>query len=122
MDWNFHYDPSLELRHYLLARRINWYYICRARKGGGIASTILTMYTRLLKGREPFTYRQFARFVLNKWKQYFKEHKLKACLIKREGSEASFQFYRLAGMTKALFFYRKDYNTIRRRLLEHFRN
>ena len=122
MGWNFYYDSSLELQHYLLARRINWDYICRARKGGGLAGTILNMYTRLLNGGEPFSYRQFARSVLNKWKQYFKEHKWKAFLIKKEGSEASFQFYRLFGMTKALFFYRKDYGTIRRRLLEHFKN
>ena len=121
MGWNFYYDPSLELQHYLLARRINWKYLCRARKGGGLAITILKMYLLLLNGREPFTYRRFARFVLDKWKQYFKEHKLKALLIKKEGSEASFQFYQFVGMTRALFFYRKDYSTIRRQLLEHFR-
>jgi len=122
MGWDFHYAPSLELQHFLLARRLNWNYVCRARKGGGLASAVLNMYIRLLSGSEPFTYRRFVRFVLKKWKQFFKKHKLKSFFIKKEGSEASFQFYRFLGMTRALFFYRKDYNTIRRSLLEYFGN
>ena len=51
MGWDIYYDDSLRLRHCLTSGKLNWSYVCRARKLGGSAGIILQIYNFLLAGK-----------------------------------------------------------------------
>lgn len=121
MGWDFYYEPDLKLQHYLLPGRVNWNYVRRARKGGGISSIILRMYRDLLKNKDPLSYGGVVRLVAQKWKEYIFQNKWRMFFIKKEGSDTSFLFYRLLGMSRGLSAYRKAYNQIRQGIIDHFK-
>lgn len=120
LGWDFYYEPALKLQHNLLPNRVNWEYVCRARKGGGISSIILKIYRDLIKNKEPGDYGKTVRFVLRKWKEFFIQYKGRLFSIKKEGAEPSFLFYRLVGMSRGLSMYRKTYGHIRREIVDYF--
>jgi len=121
MGWEFYYDPSLKLQHNLLPQRVNWDYVCRARKGGGVSGIILKIYFDLLENKEPGDYGAVVRFVLRKWKEYILQYKRRIFFINKEGTDTSFWFYRLLGMSRGLVTYRKTYRHIRRQIVDHFK-
>lgn len=120
MDWDIYYDSSLILHHYLLVRRISWNYVCRAVKGGGIASVILRIYKNLLNNEEPLTYATLVRKTLKQWEDLCMQDKKSLLHIHQEGQRSSIRFYRLLGMTIGLIRFRKAYPDMRRRLIGHY--
>lgn len=121
LGWDSYYDCSLRLQHNLLSKRVNWNYVCQAKKGGGTARVVLKMYRDLLNNTEPWRFSRFARDVLQEWKKYFIKHKKNSFHFKRPGSEVSLQFYWLLGVSRGLFLYRKTYHRIRERISEYFK-
>jgi glycosyltransferase involved in cell wall biosynthesis len=119
--WDFYYDDSLVLQHNLLRPKVNWAYVCQARKMGGIAGIVLKIYRDLLAGREPLTQPELHHYVRKMWREYLGKHRKYIFHIKKAGSESSFLFYRLLGMSKGLILYRKTYPDIRRRILEYYK-
>ena len=119
--WDFYYDSSLVMRHFLLEKKVTWDYVCQARKGGGRASIILKIYRNLLNSKKHLSFAGFVLFVLKKWARYFFEYKNSAFRIKKEGALSSFQFYRLFGMSLGLVSYRKTYINIQKRIKEFFK-
>jgi glycosyltransferase involved in cell wall biosynthesis len=121
LGWSFYYDSSLKLQHFLPTGKVNWNYVCMARKGGGEADIILRIYKEMLENREPLTFPEYVRLLKRKWKKYFKKNVKKAFLIWKEGSESSSSFYRLLGMSIGSWKMRKRYTEIRRLIIEYFK-
>jgi glycosyltransferase involved in cell wall biosynthesis len=121
LGWDSYYDSSLRLQHNLLSKRVNWNYVCQAKKGGGTARVVLKMYRDLLNNTEPWCFSMFVRHVLREWKKHFIKHKKNIFHFKKPGSEASFQFYWLLGVSRGLFLYRKTYHRIREKISEYFK-
>jgi len=118
--WDFYYDDSLVLHHNLPRNRLNWRYVCQARKRGGEVSLLLKFYRDLLNGRETLSYGDAVRLVCRKWKKFFADNKLNSIGIRKAGSGSSIRFYRLVGMTRGLLIWKSRYSGIRRQILNHF--
>jgi glycosyltransferase involved in cell wall biosynthesis len=121
LGWDSYYDSSLRLQHNLLPKRVNWNYVWQARKGGGTARIILKIYRDLVNRQEPWDFSRFVRYVLREWRQYFKKYKKDSFHIKKPGTESSFAYSWLWGMTRGLWIYRKTYPRIRMDIIEHFK-
>jgi len=119
MGWDFYYDNSLRLQHHLLPGKVNWQYVCQARKGGGKASIILRIYRNILDDKKQLNFNELAAATFQAWAKFLRNNKV-LFQIKKEGSEVSFLFYRLLGITMGLFSYRKTYVDIQKRIVDHF--
>lgn len=120
--WKFYYDDSLRLKHYLLEKRVNWEYVCRAVKGGGNADIILSLYRDLLEGSVPANRRQLFKGILKSWKDYLKKNGkyLLKTRIRDEGTEYSARFHWLCGMTRGFSRYWRAYPGIRERIMNYY--
>ena len=118
MGWKAYYDSSLSLLHNLPSNRLTWDYICRARKGGGYARLILMIYQRLLHKKEPWSYSQCVRYVIREWREFFAKNFKTIFFIRKAGSETSYSFYRMVGLTAGLIKYYRTYDTIRKKIQE----
>jgi glycosyltransferase involved in cell wall biosynthesis len=121
LGWDLFYDECLRLRHNLPASRLTWDYVRRARKAGGEAFLILTIYQNLLEGGIPPDFSGQVRQVCQNWKSYFQAYKKRPLGFRKEGTTQSARFYRLWGETRGLWLFRKTYDSIRMSILDSFR-
>jgi glycosyltransferase involved in cell wall biosynthesis len=69
--WKLLYDQSLVLRHRLSADRLRWEYVLRARRGGGAAEVVLSLYRHLLYRVLPPSYAQMSRTIRKAWMSFY---------------------------------------------------
>jgi hypothetical protein len=113
-----YYCEELILQHNILPTRVTWDYVKKARLGGGIAETILSMYRAINTGKVPRNYIAHTSYVIYRWWKYFRgTQSLRNLNI--QGTFESFEFMFLWGLTKGLFFFNPiRYGCIRKELLE----
>lgn len=116
--YDAYYSEELVLQHNILSARVTWDYVKKARYGGGIAETVLSMYRAINMGQEPRDYIILASSVISRWWKLLK--RLSSIRnLKEPGTCESFEFHFLKGQVKGLFiFHPLRYARIRKELLE----
>lgn len=119
--WDFYYEPSLLLRHRILARRLRRPYLRSLASEGGRAWIILQIYQRLLERTAPPSLSGLGLEILGRWLRFFRKHGWKGFGADEEGSWRAVGRARLAGMVRGLWTYGAAYPRIRYRIITHFR-
>ena len=120
MGWDLWYEASMELAHNILKKRVSWEYLTEVRRGRGSAEIILLLYQDLIEGRRPRSYHQLSKTISERWKQFW-ENSPNLAETRREGSETSFFYEFMVGMTDGFFSIGEtDYELIRKKLVDTY--
>ncbi len=123
MGWKLWYECTINLKHYILKRRVNWEYVLKARRGGGHADIILKIYRDLLEGNTPLKYHELSLYISSLWEEFWQLRSRYKDLftLNREGESPSVRYHYLQGLTDGfLRIDQHEYNKIRQNIIRFY--